>query len=206
MAPKYPYTYAVDKIPKILEHIRVAGHPDAVTLAYLGKAGFRSSHDRSLIPVLKFVGLLDQKGVPTQEYASYRDKKKGDSVLGALIGKAYSGLFEMYGNAQDQDDAALRNFFSTDARVSDEVAARMTYTFRALCKAAAFDGAQPEARVLPRQGGQVELANDGAGLVPPRSGKVDVCVNVQVVIPQDADAKMIDSIFESMARHLGIRE
>lgn len=206
MPGKYPYTYSVEKLPTLLHHIREAGPPPALSQSYLAKAGFASSNDRSLIPVLKFVGLLDSKSVPTPEYSSYRDETTGDSLLASLIRAAYAGLFDMYGNAQDRDDAALKNFFRKDAEVSDKVAARMMSTFRALCKAASFDGGESQVTLAPKENIGSEVAHDGGGRSPRRSSKVDVCVNVQVMIPESADASMIDNIFKSMATHLGISE
>ena len=205
MKTKYPYTYALEKLPKLLNHIRDSAIPNQMSVSYLQKAGFTSSHDRSLIPVLKFIRLVDQGGTPTDQYHYYRDDSTRDLVLGGLVQQSYAALYEMYPDAHNHEEAALRNFFRTDAKVSEEVATRMCSTFRALCMMARFDADSRKARP-PKASSDGDFGLNGEEGLQRRVSSVQVCVNVQVVIPDTADASMIDNIFKSIAKHLGISE
>jgi hypothetical protein len=212
VAEKYAYTYAIKKIPTLLKHIQTAGIPqDPVNLDYLRKAGFSSSQDRSLIPVMKFVGLLKDDGWPSDHYGKYRDENTGGILLADLIKTAYKPLYIMHPDAHSKDVSILRNFFKTDANVSDEVASRIANTFLVLCGQASFNGSSGDVAsgTTPNREGNPPADVKGLSLSGDNNGRgtrprVDVCVNVQIVIPETADAVMIENIFRSLAGHLGI--
>ena len=64
---EYAYTTVTGKIKQLLEKIRAVGVPQKVTVSWLKTIGFTSSNDKTLIGVIKFVGLTDQSGVPNSD-------------------------------------------------------------------------------------------------------------------------------------------
>ncbi|MBW3021698.1 DUF5343 domain-containing protein, partial [Candidatus Woesearchaeota archaeon] len=77
----YPYILKTGSIKKFLEKVPSVGIPDKVTQKLLYSLGFKSTNDRAIIPVLKFLKFVDDAGVPTKRYTSYRDKSKSARIL-----------------------------------------------------------------------------------------------------------------------------
>jgi len=59
--PEYAYTTVTGKIKPLLEKIRTVGVPPKVTEAWLKSLGFKSTNDRTLIGVLKFIGVISRR-------------------------------------------------------------------------------------------------------------------------------------------------
>ena len=59
----FPYIPTAPSVKRFLDHIRSAGIPEKVTIKYLEKVGFKSTNDRYLIGILKFIGFIDGVGV-----------------------------------------------------------------------------------------------------------------------------------------------
>jgi len=74
------------------------GTPDKVTQEYLVAAGFKSTNDRAIIPLLKFLGLLEQNGTPTVDYRQLRDRSQFGAILASHIRTAYNELFSLFPN------------------------------------------------------------------------------------------------------------
>jgi len=72
----YPYTVKTGSLKKFFEKIPVVGVPDSVSQKFLYTLDFRSSNDRSIIPILRFIKFIDSAGVPTNKYASFRDRSR----------------------------------------------------------------------------------------------------------------------------------
>jgi hypothetical protein len=112
--PEYAYTTVTGKIKPLLDKIRTAGVPPKVNEAWLKTVGFKSSNDRSLIGVLKSIGLIDQTGIPTPRWSAYRGADHR-AVLGQAIRTGYADLYAVYPEAHTQSNADLQDVFSTDA-------------------------------------------------------------------------------------------
>ncbi len=135
----YPYTVKAGSLKKFLERIASVGLPDKVTVKYLYALDFKSTNDRAIIPILKFIKFLDSSGAPTDYYKKYRDTSKSAKILGKAIKEAYLELFKVYPDAQKQDNNLLRNFFSTNTGLGEKAIKSIVDTFKALCSLAKFD-------------------------------------------------------------------
>ena len=91
---EYPYILVTGKLRNFMKHVQTAGVPSKVTKNYLMTAGFKSSNDQRMLPVLKFIGFLDSAGVPTETYKKFRNKAEAPVVLGNAIREAYADLFK----------------------------------------------------------------------------------------------------------------
>ena len=137
----YPYHVNTANVKRFLEHIPSAGVPDKVTARHLESVGFKSTNDRAIIGILKFIGFLSSSGNPTELWRAYRNKSQSQKVLAAALRKAYSTLFTTYPDANRKDNEALRNFFSSHTSVSESTMNLMVRTFKTMSDMADFSSA-----------------------------------------------------------------
>jgi hypothetical protein len=64
----YPLTTVTGKIGTLLSKIREVGVPPKATVQWLKSVGFKSSNDSTLLTAIKFIGFIDQSGVPTDAW------------------------------------------------------------------------------------------------------------------------------------------
>ena len=155
----------------------------------------KSSNDRTIIPVLKYVGLLDGSGAPTDEYSKFKNKMKGGLVLADLIRNAYSDLYATYDDAHNQDEEALLNFFREKTKLGSNAVKLMVATFRVLCEFADFSGgAVVEEPPKPIPGRQMQPSVVAA--YPP------INVTLEINLPESKDPNVYDLIFQAISKHL----
>jgi hypothetical protein len=135
--PEYAYTTVTGKIKPLLEKIRTVGVPSKVTGEWLKTLGFTSTNDRSLVGVLKFVGLIDQTGIPTARWSAYRGASH-KTVLGEAIRSGYADLYAVYPDAHTRSNMDLQHVFSTSSSAGQQVVGKTIQTFKALVDEAAF--------------------------------------------------------------------
>lgn len=97
----------------ILEAIRNAQAPKQFNRRFLEGLGFKGSSDRLIIGVLKALGLLNDKGQPTERYFRYLDESESKKVLAEGIRHAYADLFEININAHTLSRTELINKMKT---------------------------------------------------------------------------------------------
>ncbi|HEY4360272.1 MAG TPA: DUF5343 domain-containing protein [Bryobacteraceae bacterium] len=135
----YPYTLKTGSLKKFFEKIPTMGTPDKVSQKHLAAIDFRSSNDRNIIPILRFLKFIDEAGSPTERYKRYRDRTQARGVLGAAVREGYQEVFKVYPNAGQQDHQTLLNFFSTHTGLGQRAAKATAETFRALCSLSDLD-------------------------------------------------------------------
>lgn len=74
----FPYTQSHGNIKKLLEQIQSVGKPAKVTVNWLVSIGLKSSNDRNLLGLLKFIGFIDNTGTPTDvwKFATVEDLRE----------------------------------------------------------------------------------------------------------------------------------
>jgi hypothetical protein len=158
--------------------------------------GYKSSNDRAILQVLKFIGFVDASGIPQDFWRQYRNKTGAPSVLAAAIRHAYSDLFAVYPDAYDKNPATLRDYFSARTDVGERALQGIVGTFKTLCEAARFDSdAPPQSATGP----QDETAPSTKGS---DTSHMQIHFNIQVHLPGDVEAEQYDAIFRSIAKHL----
>ncbi len=191
MADKFAYTTVPNSLREFIKGIPDRSKPDKITVRYLKQIDFKSSNDATIITVLKFVGLLDQSGVPTDAYAQYLNKDKGPGILAEQIRKTYAPLFKLYPNPHTQSDSALQNFFRESTGLGAKAVNSMTATFKVLCEYADFS------REAGTGGGNSQSTRKDSGSVG-----TQIHVNFQLVLPANAQPADYDAIFDSLTKHL----
>ncbi len=192
---KFPYTSAPNSLRKFLKGIPEKAVPPKVTQQYIVSIGMKSGNDRTIIPVLKSVGLLDGSGVPTSPFRDFRDRSKGPTVLAGLIRNTYSDLYSTYEDAHAQSDDNLTNFFKAKSKLGVRAIQFQLATFKVLCEFADFKAPGPIG--VAQVGGQLGRSTATQQEVYPA-----IHITLQIHLPESKDANVYDMIFQALAKHL----
>jgi len=196
---EYPYTTVIGKIKPLLSKIREVGVPTKATVKWLKSLGFTSSNDATLLPVLRFIGLVDTSSTPTEAWKKYRGANHGQ-VLANSIREGYSDMFAVYPDAHARNASEIEHVISTSSTAGKQAITKTVRTFQNLCAEALFTAAGA-ASPPPPPGVLTQVANP----TPPglsSAGSPSLHIDIQVHISPDATPDQIDKIFESMAKHL----
>jgi len=190
----YAYTTVPGKIKGFFEKLRTVGVPQKATVEWLASIGYKSSNDRTLLKVLKFLSFCDSKGIPTKRWTEYRGANCG-KVLATAIREAYQKLFYTYDDAHLRTDQELESYFSTRMGVGKEAVSKAVSTFKHLCELAEFD-------TTTRPEGSEPVPT---GPMPRQAWKPSLHIDIQIHLSPDVTAEQLDLLLASMAKHLGMR-
>lgn len=133
---EYPYVHATQKLADFFENTMLnTGVPSRVTNEWLASLGYTSSNDRAIRRVLRFLGFIDETGVPTALWRQYRGGQY-HKVLADAIRNAYDDLYTVYPQADRRTSEELANFFRARSNGGNEVISKMVATFQTLCRVA----------------------------------------------------------------------
>lgn len=198
----FPYLTNAAKIKPFLDHIQDAKVPAKITNNYLLSAGFKSSNDRLLIPVMKFIGFLDNSGMATDKWRNYRNKMNSEIVLGEAIKAGYSDLYSMYEDAHSKDNETLRSYFSINTNVGKSTIDYIVTTFKTLCKYANFESIPiAETKVMPEIISTQKERNSKDVRISP-----SLQLNIEIHISADTTDDKIETIFKNMRKYLLVNE
>lgn len=169
--------------------------------------GYTSSADQRMLPAIKFIGLTDASGNPTDLWKELRSSF-GTAIAKGLL-QGYAELFYQYPDAHKKDDEAIRNFFLEHTELGSAAVSKVVNTFKALCEIAEFDGAETHSPrtsagessppPVKRKSGRKENQYAQIGTTV---GGMTVNINVQLQVPPDATGEIYDKFFEAMKKHL----
>jgi len=205
----FPYTQVTGKLKSFLEKIQQVGRPDIVDKKWLASLGFRASNDATIIPILKFIGFVDQSGKPIDNrWLAYRgDKSRARKVLAEGICEGYAELFQTYPDAHQRSDSDLESFFSTRSTAGAQVISKTVTTFKTLCELADFSdvtaSAQPPVPEPPSPSGVVDTAPGITRTAVRGLGTgVTININIQLTLPETTDETVYDKFFAALKKHL----
>jgi hypothetical protein len=135
---KYPYTTSASRFREFLEKIPKMGVPPKINTNTLPTLGFKSTNDRPIVPILKFINFLDSSGTPNQNYKDFRDSSKAGEIMATELKRAYADLFDIYEDACEQGDQTLKDFFAPTTEGGERVVQSTVSTFKVLCSFADF--------------------------------------------------------------------
>jgi hypothetical protein len=197
---EFTYTTVPGKIKSFLEKIRQVGVPPKAGVQWMRSIGFSSSNDRSLLGVLKTIGLTDGSGVPTSVWSEFRGAQHR-RVLGAAIRKGYAELFAVYPDAWLKANADLEHVFATSSNAGKQVIQKTVGTFKALCESADF-GPVDERPIVETGPVHTPVAQQAASRAASSGKSPSVHIDIQIHISPEASPEQIDQIFKSMSKHL----
>ncbi len=194
----FPYMSNPAKIKLFLDHVHTAKKPPKVTRNYLESAGFKSTNDRPLITIMKFIGFLDSSGIPTDVWQGYRDLKHSKGVLAKAIRTGYSDLFGMYEDAHSKDNETLGSYFSSKTDVGKSAVDYIVLTFKTLCKYADFEPV-PAIATVPKP---IVHAPPREEVTPKVKIAPSLQLNIEIHIAADTSDTKIETIFKNMKKYL----
>lgn len=198
----FSYTTNPARIRLLFDKIKSSGIPDKVTQKILEAWGLKSKNDRPLLTILKSIGFVDSSGTPTDHWAAFRGAS-GPAVLAQAIRSSYSSLFQLYPDAHQKDNEALRNFFSTHTSVGAGTLNFMVGTFRALCDIADFQVGPVEIPSAEATSARAKLAEPAARAVSvPSSSGFTINVNIQLTLPATDNPAIYENLFAAMKKHI----
>lgn len=203
MDPQVPYLHSSPKLRAMLDKIREAGQPDRFTHKFLVDLEFRSRFDRPFIGLLKYLGMLNASGQPTESYSLFRDESQTQKVLSACVATAYDDLFMAHPNAAGKEKSELTGWFKSKSHKSETTAGLMAGTFLTLCQYAGMTGSSP--RPPSRKAVQSSLASPGSAGGPRSDGRapaVGTSLSVHIEVKLGGDARDYDAFFAALKKHI----
>lgn len=140
-----PYA-PISALREFLEKMRHRSVPARVDRKFLQELNVASNNEWALLSALKFLGIVDEHGVPTHAYRRLQSTDAFAGTLRHLVETAYQRVFEAGGLAMSPED--LENFFRIASSPSQaKNAARF---FREVVRLAGVGAEQqPETSRLP---------------------------------------------------------
>ncbi len=201
--PRMP---SVKNLHKILDSMQKAAVPDAFGVDFLKDMGFTSSNDRSVIKVLKFLGMLDSSGKPQSSYREFMDHTQSKHILADCMHQAYDDLFKSDKNAYQKTATDLKGWFKTKTGVGVKTAEKMATTFKALASYADFSKAsKPKPISKPSEENQPETKIE---INPPPSGgglgesSFGLTYRIEVHLPDTTNVDTFRAIFRAIREEL----
>lgn len=130
---KAPYA-PVSALREFLERIRETATPVRVDRRFLQKLNIASNNEWALLSALKFLGIVDQHGVPAAQYRLLQTSDRYQETLRSLVLAAYKDLFDAGGDTMSGED--LTNYFRRTSSPSQ--ARNAARFFQELCRLAAL--------------------------------------------------------------------
>ena len=207
----------------MIGHLRKA-FPKSVTAETVKRLGVAPNNESYVINALQYVGLVDEDGNKTEEakqvFSNHKDEEFQKAFAG-LVEKAYSDLFELYGErAWELESDDLITFFRSTDQTSDAIGKRQARTFqifaglaghgelpagRARTSSAQKDGSGKASKKKSASGKKTGAKASGAGETAQEeaSGKdLGLSVRIEINLPSDGDKETYDNIFKSIKENL----
>jgi hypothetical protein len=207
-----PYLAASGTLKRALERLIDASRPDKFNADFLENVlKLSGGAARGTIPIMKKMGFLTSEGVPTDLYAKFRTEGGRPAASLAGLRNGFPEVFKRSEYAHTVDDNKLRDIILeiTGLKASDPVAQAIKSTFNVVKSfiPAGADltggdddlGLSDESAGAPTaQSGQGDMArNIGRG-----SKSVGLVYNINIVLPETSDLKVLNAIFRSVKENL----
>ena len=197
--PKYPYTLTPNSLRRFLDMITSKPKPTKIVGETLKAWGLKNTNDKSILRVLKELGLLTSSGETTEIYAGYIGGAKGPSVLGAQVKRVYSELFDHITNPASASLEELKNFFKVYGGGGEDVTRFQIQTFKVLVEHSTFGASDP----LDAANAPADASGSAPVTGPERYDNSPVVrIDLHIHLPENKTKLDYDSIIESIATHL----
>lgn len=194
--------------------------PKEVSAAYLSDVlGIQEKAAANLVPSLRAIGLIDEKGRPTERAAKWRDDEQYAEATGEIIAEVYPQRLLDVAPPGSPDLVTVQRWFLRETGTGKARANMLAAFYRLLAAgdpSAGDEGARRAAdrpATSQRQPVRAAQKRTGNGAAAPRDtgdnrGEAQkallpsLSVAVQVYIDKDMTPEQVDHVFASMARHL----
>lgn len=213
----YPYISGVGNIAQMVTQLRKS-FPATITSETVKKLGLAPNNESYVINVLQFIGVIDSEGKKTTDAAkvfSHHKDEEFSKHFGALVQKAYSGLFDLHGNnAWKLSNDDLITFFRQSDQTSAIIGGRQAGTFKVLAGLSG-EGDLPEPKQKPKNGEKAAKQSrpKAPSVVAKPTPSTDtkpigdsqtlgLTVRVEINLPADGSKETYDAIFKSIKENL----
>jgi len=203
MPVQLPYLASNKNVAPLFEKIASAKIPDKFTHEFLQNIiGLKSTNDRSLIPLLRNLGFLDQSGSPTSSYRLLKGSRSDHrAAIAGGVRNAYQGLFDADVNADQLSGEKLKGLIAQVAGTDDQMTGRIASTFSTLAKLGDFT-----AKVAPEEekGSAKEEGMDEGEETDtkrkPKGLRTEFHYNIQVQLPSNGTEETYLNIFNALRK------
>lgn len=199
------YTLKPGSIPAYFDAMLQAGAPERFSVKFLEGLEFKSTNDRGIIGILKYLGFLDADASPTKRYFEFLDKTRARTVLANAIRESYSELFALNKDANklstDEVKGKLRTLYAGTKK--DSLIGLIARTFTALCEYADFTVTASVQKPIEKK--EEVVATPDHKAKPPTQKLVSLDslqYHINIVLPESRDQAVYDAIFKSLRDHL----
>jgi len=189
----HPYTTVPGRIAELMEKIRTVGIPEKVTGNWLKLIGLKSSNDRTLINVLKYIGFVNGRGEPSDIWRRYRGSDHA-IVLAEALKESYSVIFQTFESPCRLSTNELKDFFRVDTGAAEGTVSKMVDSFKALCGLSDF---RNEKVILT-----TKTSSSPSQAIVGKSGQRPVSIHIELELPVSDDEEVYERIFRAMKKYL----
>lgn len=205
MPTSLAYLQSNKNVGELFTKIATAKLPSKFTHEFLTQTiGLKGTNDRSLIPMLRTLGYIDQSGTPTAKYAELKNPAIAKSSLAAAIRKAYTNLFAADENAHLLTGDKLKGLISQVAGTDEVMTARIAQTFGALVKVADFTATAPEDDEKDKPDGEEDEEGDDKGQQRAKRQskglRPEFHYNIQIHLPANGTEDVYLNIFNALRK------
>lgn len=207
-----PYLTASGTLKRALERLIDASRPDKFNTDFLENVlKLSGGAARATTPILKKMGFLTSDGVPTDLYAKFRTDGGRPAASLAGLRNGFPEIFKRSEYAHTVDDNKLRDIILeiTGLKASDPVAQAIKSTFNVVKSfipaGADLTGIDEEAGPHDENAGFLANQNtqgDDARNAGRGSKSVGLVYNINIVLPETSDLKILNAIFRSVKVNL----
>ncbi|MFC1722151.1 DUF5343 domain-containing protein [Patescibacteria group bacterium] len=185
-----PNVYSPDKISVLFDYIAINDVPKKFTYRFLEQLGFKSSRDRELIPFLKKLLIIDEKGNPKEDYRILRDLTQNKQLVSEKVSVVYSELFDLDERSFKREDKILEGYFGRLTEKSVEEVKYLVQTFKALCTWSNY--------AIYTELLENENLQDNAKSKLKKVEREAPKLNLNITLPSTTDEKVYESLFKHL--------
>src|SRR3989344_517174 len=218
----HPYISGAGNIAQMGTQLRKS-FPGTISSETVKKLGIAPNNESYVINALQFVGVVDPEGKKTSEAANVFSHHKDEDFskqFALLVQKAYSSLFELYGDdAWSLNNDELITFFRQSDQTSAAIGGRQAATFKVLAGLSGHgDIPEPKPKKGTKTATTAKVAKPketkktqqsehqaplmGSGQKPNDHSGFGLTVRVEINLPADGSKETYDSIFKSIKENL----
>lgn len=205
--PAFPYTTRPNALRRFLAEVPRRPRPPRVNAELLSSWNLGGGENKTILRVLKALGLVGNANEPTDVYTSFMREGSGPAVLGTQIRRVYAPLFEATLEPYRESTENLRNLFNIHSSGAAGTIDFQIQTFKALCDYARFDGA-----TIPATPGGTAIAAGIPGSLAPASsvttgdGGASIHIDLHIHLPESRTSREYQYIIQDIAHFIYGRE
>lgn len=199
----YPSLANVEKLPEMFAAIQKAAVPSKFTYRYFAKLGFTSSNDRGFVPLLEFLGFIDEDSRPTVHYLRMRDKNDFPVVLAQLFKESYNDVFAINPNILKAPKDEVINIFNRLTGKDEKDVLQSVLTFESTSNLAQISKDMSGTASEYVSNDQSSSDSPHASSTPSKfSLQKALTLNITLNLPNSTDSAVYDAIFRSIKENL----